>query len=83
MADKKEQLDSLNARWEAEKANLNRVGDLKTEIDELRSRAEVAQREGNLAEASRLLYGEIPAKQAELEEAQRGRGPRQERVHGL
>ena len=71
MADKKEQLDSLNARWEAEKANLNRVGDLKTEIDELRSRAEVAQREGNLAEASRLLYGEIPAKQAELEEAQR------------
>ena len=69
MADKKEQLDSLNARWEAEKANLNRVGDLKTEIDELRSRAEVAQREGNLAEASRLLYGEIPAKQAELEES--------------
>ena len=47
------------------------MGDLKTEIDELRSRAEVAQREGNLAEASRLLYGEIPAKQAELEEAQR------------
>ena len=71
MADKKEQLDALNARWEAEKASLNRVGDLKTEIDELRSRAEVAQREGNLAEASRLLYGEIPAKQAELEEAQR------------
>ena len=71
MADKKEQLDALNARWEAEKASLNRVGDIKTQIDELRSRAEVAQREGNLAEASRLLYGEIPAKQAELEEAQR------------
>ena len=47
------------------------MGDIKTQIDELRSRAEVAQREGNLAEASRLLYGEIPAKQAELEEAQR------------
>ena len=45
MADKKEQLDALNARWEAEKAGLNRVGDLKSEIDELRSRAEVAQRE--------------------------------------
>ena len=71
MADKKEELDALNARWEAEKASLNRVGDIKTRIDELRSRAEVAQREGNLAEASRLLYGEIPAKQAELEEAQR------------
>ena len=30
MADKKEQLDALNARWEAEKASLNRVGDIKT-----------------------------------------------------
>ncbi|MDO4821182.1 MAG: ATP-dependent chaperone ClpB [Rothia sp. (in: high G+C Gram-positive bacteria)] len=70
MADKKEALDSLNARWEAEKAGLNRVGDLKTQIDELRSKAEVAQREGNLAEASRVLYGEIPALEAELAAAQ-------------
>lgn len=71
MADKKEELDALNARWEAEKAGLNRVGDLKTQIDELRSKAEVAQREGNLAEASRILYGEIPALEAQLAEAQR------------
>ncbi|WP_237220672.1 ATP-dependent chaperone ClpB [Rothia nasimurium] len=70
MADKKEELDALNARWEAEKAGLNRVGDLKTQIDELRSKAEVAQREGNLAEASRILYGEIPALEAELAAAQ-------------
>lgn len=70
MADKKEELDALNARWEAEKAGLNRVGDLKTQIDELRSKAEVAQREGNLAEASRVLYGEIPALEAELAAAQ-------------
>ncbi|ORC16457.1 ATP-dependent chaperone ClpB [Rothia nasimurium] len=70
MADKKEELDALNARWEAEKAGLNRVGDLKTQIDELRSKAEVAQREGNLAEASRMLYGEIPALEAELAAAQ-------------
>lgn len=71
MADKKEQLDALNARWEAEKAGLNRVGDLKSEIDELRSKAEVAQREGNLADASRILYGEIPSLEAQLAEAQR------------
>lgn len=43
------------------------MGDLRTEIDELRSRAEVAQREGNLAEASTCSMA-IPAKQAELEE---------------
>ena len=71
LADRREELDALNARWEAEKAGLNRVGEIKKQVDALRSAAEVAQREGNLGEASRLLYGEIPAKQRELEEAQR------------
>src|SRR5690554_6866565 len=37
MADKKETLDALNSQWEAEKAGLNRVGDLKVKLDELRS----------------------------------------------
>lgn len=70
MADKREELDSLNARWDAEKAGLNRVGDIKNKIDELRSQADMAQREGNLADASRILYGEIPALEAELHAAQ-------------
>ncbi|AUI53128.1 ATP-dependent chaperone ClpB [Arthrobacter crystallopoietes] len=70
MADKKEQLAALNARWEAEKAGLNRVGDLKAKLDELRSLADKAQRDGDLAEASRILYGEIPALQKDLDAAQ-------------
>lgn len=70
MADRKEELDSLNARWEAEKAGLNRVGELKAKLDELRSIAEKAQREGDLEQASRILYGEIPGLERELEEAQ-------------
>ncbi|MHA7176778.1 ATP-dependent chaperone ClpB [Arthrobacter sp. Sr24] len=69
MADKKEELSGLNARWEAEKAGLNRVGDLKAKLDELRSVAEKAQRDGDLEQASRILYGEIPALQHELEAA--------------
>ncbi|MDP9884884.1 ATP-dependent Clp protease ATP-binding subunit ClpB [Sinomonas atrocyanea] len=69
MADKKEQLAALNARWEAEKAGLNRVGDLKAKLDELRGLADKAQREGDLAEASRILYGEIPTFERELSEA--------------
>ncbi|MDQ0867101.1 ATP-dependent chaperone ClpB [Arthrobacter globiformis] len=69
MADKKEQLASLNARWEAEKAGLNRVGDLKAKLDELRSTADKAQREGDLETASRILYGEIPALERELNAA--------------
>jgi ATP-dependent Clp protease ATP-binding subunit ClpB len=69
MADKKEQLAALNARWEAEKAGLNRVGDLKAKLDELRSAADKAQREGDLEAASRILYGEIPALERELNAA--------------
>ncbi|NJC23457.1 ATP-dependent Clp protease ATP-binding subunit ClpB [Arthrobacter pigmenti] len=70
MADRKEKLAALNARWEAEKAGLNRVGDLKASLDDLRSQADRAQREGDLEKASRLLYGEIPQVQRELDAAQ-------------
>jgi ATP-dependent Clp protease ATP-binding subunit ClpB len=66
MADKKEALSALNARWEAEKAGLNHVGDLKARIDELRSAAEKYQREGDLEAASRIYYGELPALEREL-----------------
>ncbi|MET3771463.1 ATP-dependent chaperone ClpB [Arthrobacter nitrophenolicus] len=65
-ADKEEELNGLKARWEAEKAGLNRVGDLKAKLDELRSAADKAQREGDLETASRILYGEIPALEREL-----------------
>ncbi|MBG6184266.1 ATP-dependent Clp protease ATP-binding subunit ClpB [Arthrobacter sp. CAN_A214] len=70
MADKSEQLSALNARWEAEKAGLNRVGDLKASLDDLRSQADRAQRDGDLETASRILYGEIPQVQRELDAAQ-------------
>ncbi|MFJ6079374.1 ATP-dependent chaperone ClpB [Pseudarthrobacter sp. NPDC092419] len=68
-ADKEEELNGLKARWEAEKAGLNRVGDLKAKLDELRSAADRAQREGDLETASRVLYGEIPALERELNAA--------------
>jgi len=69
LADRSEQLAALTARWEQEKAGLNRVGDLKAQIDELRSQSERMQREGDLAGASQLLYGQIPALERELSEA--------------
>ena len=70
-ADREEELTALTARWDAEKATLNEAGDLRAKVDELRSLAEKAQRDGDLAEASRLLYGEIPALEKQLEEADR------------
>ena len=69
LADRQEELAGLTARWEAEKAGLNRVGDLKARLDELRSHAERLQRDGDFAEASRLLYGEIPALEKDIDQA--------------
>ncbi|MFT7711713.1 ATP-dependent Clp protease ATP-binding subunit [Clavibacter tessellarius] len=63
-------LGDLQRRWEAERASVNRVGKLKDELNELRIRAERAQREGNLEKASRLLYGEIPVIEREVAQAE-------------
>jgi ATP-dependent Clp protease ATP-binding subunit ClpB len=69
MADKEEELAGLRARWEQEKGALDQIGELKILIDDLRSVAEKAQREGNFEHASQIIYGEIPALEAQLEEA--------------
>ncbi len=66
LSTKTKNLDDLNERWTKERAELNKVGDLKTKLDGLRIEADRAQREGNLERASRLLYGEIPALEKEL-----------------
>ncbi|MFF6775474.1 ATP-dependent chaperone ClpB [Streptomyces sp. NPDC012637] len=66
LADREEELRGLTARWEKEKQSLNRVGELKERLDELRGRAERAQRDGDFDTASKLLYGEIPALEREL-----------------
>ncbi|GAA3393820.1 ATP-dependent chaperone ClpB [Streptomyces roseoviridis] len=66
LADREEELRGLTARWEKEKQSLNRVGELKEQLDELRGRAERAQRDGDFDTASKLLYGEIPALEREL-----------------
>ena len=69
LADAKEELRGLESRWEAEKSGLNRVGEVKEEIDRLRNDAERAQRDGDLTRASEILYGRIPTLEAELEAA--------------
>jgi len=70
LADRREELAALTARWEAEKAGHNRVGDLRARIDELRTEADRLQRDGDLEAAARLLYGEIPSVERELVEAE-------------
>jgi len=69
LADANEKLAVLNARWERERGGLNRAGELRKRLEELNVKAERAQLDGDLATASKILYGEIPATQRELEEA--------------
>lgn len=70
LADRQEQLAALNARWEAEKAGLNKVGDLKAQIDELRTQADRLEREGDLGHASKIRFGDLPAMELQLAQAQ-------------
>src|SRR6204780_5416217 len=66
LADRQEQLNALTVRWDREKAGLNKVGELKKKLDELRGQAERGQRGADFEAASRLMYGEIPTLEREL-----------------
>ena len=80
LKDEQEKLDELQARWERERASLNAVGDLKTKLDQARSDAERAQREGTLEKASRLYYAEIPALERQVAEAEHAEAADGERM---
>ncbi|GAA2681086.1 ATP-dependent chaperone ClpB [Actinoplanes palleronii] len=69
LADREEELTALNARWERERGGLNRVGELKKQLDEAKAAQERAQRDGDLLQASRLLYEVIPGLEKEIEVA--------------
>ncbi|GGE93312.1 ATP-dependent Clp protease ATP-binding subunit [Mycetocola zhadangensis] len=70
MTEKQSELDELKGRWDKERSNLNRVGDLKTQLDEMKSRRDRALREANYQETSRLEYEVIPKIEAEIKEAE-------------
>jgi ATP-dependent Clp protease ATP-binding subunit ClpB len=70
LADIREQLAGMKARWTLEKESIERVREQKRRIDELGIQAEQATRSGDLQRAAEISYGEIPRAQAELETAE-------------
>jgi ATP-dependent Clp protease ATP-binding subunit ClpB len=68
LAEAKEARDGLAARWAKEKEALERIKDATRRLDELRSEAERAEREGNLQRVAEIRYGEIPELERELAE---------------
>src|SRR5690606_23944440 len=69
LADKRERLAELTARWQREKESIDKVRDLKTQLEQLRGESERAERDGDLGKAAELRYGRIPALEKELEAA--------------
>jgi len=61
-----EKSNAMTAAWKAEKTQLNETQKLKERLDQARSEAEVAQRNGELTRASELVYGVIPALEDEI-----------------
>ena len=82
LSEKEERLNELNHKWEAERSELNKIGELKTKLDSARVAAEKAQREANLEQASKLLYGEIPQLEKQLQEAESQDSQPRERMVG-
>jgi ATP-dependent Clp protease ATP-binding subunit ClpB len=67
LADKEEELRSLEARWEREKSSLEGEGELRRQLDQLRIEADRHLREGNLEAASKINYESIPELERKLQ----------------
>ena len=68
LAEAKERRDGLAARWSKEKEALERVKQIMSRIDELKSEAERAERAGDLERVAEIRYGELPELEHELAE---------------
>jgi ATP-dependent Clp protease ATP-binding subunit ClpB len=62
--------NELNKRWQSEKLVISDMRSIKEQIEEIHTRMEQAERQSDLAEASRLRYGELPKLQSKLAKAE-------------
>lgn len=68
LAEMQARFDELHARWEAEHQALKRIKELREAIEAKHTQFEQAQRAGDLEQAARIQYGEMPELTAELGE---------------
>ena len=78
IATTREKLDRMKADWQNEKGAIDRVQDLKSQIEDAKTQMERATREGDLARASELRYSTIPALQRDYEAAEQALTAKQE-----
>ena len=68
LADTKEEVNKLQARWDAEKKSINKVNEKKAQLDQAKHELEDAQSKYDLETVARLQHGTIPAIEKELAE---------------
>jgi ATP-dependent Clp protease ATP-binding subunit ClpB len=69
LADRRERLAELTARWQNEKSAIEATRELKEQLEQLKGESERAERDGDLGRAAELRYGKIPALERQLAEA--------------
>ena len=77
LADEKEKLAGLTARWENEKSSIDSLRGIKEELEALRRDSEIAERDGDYAKVAELRYGRIPDVERRLEEAEQAQAKAQ------
>ncbi|UUM11643.1 ATP-dependent chaperone ClpB [Clostridiaceae bacterium HFYG-1003] len=70
ISDQKEEFKRLKAKWEEEKSSIDRVNDLKEEIEQINFQIAEAERAYDLNKAAELKYGRLPQAIQKLEQAQ-------------
>ncbi|MDP9363843.1 MAG: ATP-dependent chaperone ClpB [Chloroflexota bacterium] len=71
LADLREERDALRSRWEQERQGIQRVSELREEIDRAKVELEQAERAYDLNRAAELRYGRLPELEEKLREAER------------
>ncbi|MEF3046086.1 ATP-dependent chaperone ClpB [Pseudotabrizicola sp. L79] len=74
LADLQQRSAEMTAKWQAERDSLEAARDLKEQLDKFRAELEQAKREGNFGRAGELQYGQIPALEKKLAEAEAREG---------
>lgn len=71
LAEEKAELTNRMAQWENEKKYVNRLSELREQIEEVNAQIQTASREGNYDKAAELSYGKLPQLKKDLEMAER------------
>ncbi|MBR5419602.1 MAG: ATP-dependent chaperone ClpB [Lachnospiraceae bacterium] len=80
LAEEKESFETAKAKWENEKAAVDKVSKLREQIEAVNNEIQIAQREGNYEKAGELSYGTLPELKKKLEQEENTAGKKENRL---